>query len=450
MYFGKPYYPRSGLYAGDILTVTNTTSLNIDSQTKVVLLNSPANYTVTLSPINQLILGTELDIIHNHTSGTVTIVPYYTDFFRLFGVNITSLQLNPGDAITLKAITTSGQWMVSVSNRAFTQPQGTPGTYLASTGFVLGEFGRHTNPVINPNMIVWQKGTTFSLSNQQSYTADGYLVNTGTSGAATVSRSAFTFVTGEQPFYGLNINQTANGTGPTFSFRLDGVQRLSNVTVTISIFAVASAGITLPSLSVIQNFGTGGSPSAAVTTVAATNLAVTTTRAQLTATVAIPSISGKVLGTNANDFVEIQFSLPSASTFNITFDNPRVDIGLSAAGIEVSNHAVEWGRCLRYFEAVTLSGKQSITSFTTTSCETAQIPYALKRAATPVVTVPTSGTSSVFNNGLSSSVTSVVPASSSARSATLTLNYTNPGFSTTAASYYNVTSSMVVYVDATL
>ena len=64
-----------------------------------------------------------------------------------------------------------------------------------------------------------------------------------------------------------------------------------------------------------QNFGTGGSPSAAVNTYAG-QATISTSWARYSVTVAVPSISGKTIGTNNDDHLRINIMLSAGSDFN--------------------------------------------------------------------------------------------------------------------------------------
>jgi hypothetical protein len=66
----------------------------------------------------------------------------------------------------------------------------------------------------------------------------------------------------------------------------------------------------------LQSFGTGGSPSATVTAIGVTTCALTTAWQKFTIPVSIPSISGKTLGTNNDDFLGVMFWMDAGSSFN--------------------------------------------------------------------------------------------------------------------------------------
>lgn len=129
-------------------------------------------------------------------------------------------------------------------------------------------------PNINGSLLDWSAGTTFS-------TAVGLAINwkcttlgTGGSPAATMSQQTFTLgseapVPGN-PLYFLRIAQTAlaSTTGLNVIHQIEDVTTFNGMKVTAEFWYRADQPWTLQ---MVQNFGTGGSPTATVTTGPATN-----------------------------------------------------------------------------------------------------------------------------------------------------------------------------------
>ena len=88
----------------------------------------------------------------------------------------------------------------------------------------------------------------------------------------------------------------------------------------ISFYAKADSAINI-NIRPIQNFGTGGFPSPNVT-LSPGQITLTTGWKEYKFEFQPPSILGKTLGTNNNDFIEIEFNLPVNTTF--TFDLANV------------------------------------------------------------------------------------------------------------------------------
>lgn len=180
------------------------------------------------------------------------------------------------------------------------------------------------NSIMNANFDYWQRNTSFSNPTSGAYTADRFRVDyNGTIGTFSVSRQAFTLgqtdVPGE-PLYFLRWNHTVAGSASTFRVlqqRIEGVRTFAGKTVTVSFYAKADVPRTVDVTST-QSFGTGGSPSAnVVVNVGTANL--TTSWQKFSFTFNHASISGKTIGTDNNDYVNIAFSLPLNTTMIIDF-----------------------------------------------------------------------------------------------------------------------------------
>jgi hypothetical protein len=140
------------------------------------------------------------------------------------------------------------------------------------------------------------------------------------------------------------------------------VHRLSGKTVALSFWAKASAAGLKLGINGVQNFGTGGSPSATVP-VLATGLSVTLTSswARYSVSFAIPSIAGKTLGTNNNDYTAVQLCYSSGATSNVANGNTgiqngsiflwgvQLEVGSAATPLEKLGPQLELGNCQRFY-----------------------------------------------------------------------------------------------------
>lgn len=219
------------------------------------------------------------------------------------------------------------------------------------------------NKVINGNFDFWQRNTTFTLDSNSNgtYMADRwvYAIGTGWTGlAATASRQAFSLGqtdVPDNPKYFLRINQTVAGTTPAPpSNYKDLIQHVEDVTllagkqVTLSFYAKAASALTLPSVSIQQNFGTGGTPSAATFNLMATNISIGTTWAFYSYTITLPSASGKTLGTNNNDFIDVDFGLPLTGAYTLDLARIQLEEGPVATDFEQRPLGTELALCQRY------------------------------------------------------------------------------------------------------
>ena len=132
----------------------------------------------------------------------------------------------------------------------------------------------------------------------------------------------------ENPKYYLRYACTAIGGGgetrKDIIHRIKGVETLSGETVTINIRARSSTNSQIQIL-VRQGFGTGGTPSEAVETLTLEQL--TTDWEEYTITLVIPSVSGKTLGTNDNDHLEIGIRLPLDIISEVDITNMQMNKG---------------------------------------------------------------------------------------------------------------------------
>ena len=214
-------------------------------------------------------------------------------------------------------------------------------------------FGRK-NKIINGNFDVWQRNTTFSSPASATYTADRWFpYYDGTIGTFTISAQNFTlgqtFVPGEPQYY-LQWNQTAAGSGSTYrqlQQKIESVRTLAGQTCTVSFWAMAdSARAITPNM--YQVFGNGGSPSPSVNTPGSTcNL--TTSWQKFSQTFTIPSISGKTLGTQNNDYLALYFLLPLNTTMIINIAQVQVEAGSIDSTFETIPLGEILRMCQRYY-----------------------------------------------------------------------------------------------------
>ena len=248
-------------------------------------------------------------------------------------------------ANTLAELTVGSDGQTLVANSSQT-------TGLAYTN----NFAAGKNAIINGAFNVWQRGTSFTLgAGSAVYTSDRYYYYSGTSGAATVSQQTFTPgtapVSGYEGTYFYRINQTSGAsTNPSLEQRIENVRTFAGQTVTVSFWA-KSAGTTTFGLNFLQNFGTGGSPSATVSTTAiASGTATTTGWQRFTASVALPSISGKTIGTSG-DYLDVNWYWTTSTTYTFDIWGVQVEAGSVATAFQTATGTLqgELAACQRYY-----------------------------------------------------------------------------------------------------
>jgi hypothetical protein len=242
------------------------------------------------------------------------------------------------------------------------------------------QFAAGKNEIINGDFGVWQRGTSFSNPASGTYCADRYIVAfDGTGATRTVSQQTFTPgtapVSGYEGQYFLRYAQTVAGTGNTLNSiaqRIEDVRTYAGQTVTLSFWAKADAARSVTTYA-IQNFGSGGSGDV-VTTFAAHS--VTTGWTRFTATLAIPSISGKTIGTSS--YLSIYFAIGvSPATYSFDIWGVQLEAASTASNFQTATGTKqgELAACRYYyskFDASTSAGNDG--AFTTGVCYSTTVP----------------------------------------------------------------------------
>ena len=230
----------------------------------------------------------------------------------------------------------------------------------AASPFVAGK-----NKIINGDFGVWQRGTSFTpASTVTTYSADRFGSTRDGSGATvTVSQQAFTPgtapVTGYEAQYFWRYAQTVAGTGGTYTnileTHLEDVKLLSGQTATFSFWAKADASRTA-TIYWNQIFGTGGS-STVYTNAGSVNL--TTTWARYSVTFAVPSMSGKTIGTSSWAGPSIQLGANTVQTIDVW--GVQLEAGSVATPFTTASGTVqgELSLCQRYYWRATSVGSSS-------------------------------------------------------------------------------------------
>lgn len=223
------------------------------------------------------------------------------------------------------------------------------------------------NVVMNGDFRVNQRGFS-STTTGATYGFDRWVYYKDT-GTATYSSQAFTV--GSYPVDGYVATNyarlvTSGQSGATalcvLQHNVEDVRTFNNQTITVSFYARAASGTPKIAVELEQNFGTGGSPSAAVTTYAG-QATLSTSWARYSVTVAVPSISGKTLGTSINtSSLKLNLFTSAGTNYNsrtgsLGVQNVTIDIwgvqmerGSTATDLEQRPFADELNMCLRYYE----------------------------------------------------------------------------------------------------
>jgi hypothetical protein len=241
---------------------------------------------------------------------------------------------------------------------------------LTSTQFAAGK-----NKIINGDFRFNQRVFT-SNTTSLTYNFDRWLQSNS---GGTFTLTPQTFTPGAAPvagyegstyLRGITASQSGVGDYALFEQKIEDVRTLAGSTATVSFYAKAATGTPKIGVEVSQNFGTGGSPSATVNTPAG-SVTLTTSWVRYSVSVAVPSISGKTIGTSVNSsFLETNLWVSSGSTNatrassigiqNNTFDvwGVQVEQSATASSFQTATGTIqgELAACQRYYFRVNGNG----------------------------------------------------------------------------------------------
>lgn len=258
---------------------------------------------------------------------------------------------------------------VDTSRYAATNPSGYQTAAQVNTAVsaaVAGQANVGRNLIHNAAFTVAQRGAgpwTTSV-----YTVDRWLIvpslDTMTASQAALSDADRSGIGDEAAISCFSCAFTGNAGAAAFSVlqqHIENVRRLAGKTVTISFSAVASgAGIKL-GISADQNFGSGGSPSAAVNGTGQA-VSLTTAWARYSVTLVLPSTSGKTLGTNQDSRTTLDIWYSSGAnqatragsigvqSGTINLWGVQLEIGSVATPLEKRDPVYEVQQCMRFYE----------------------------------------------------------------------------------------------------
>jgi hypothetical protein len=242
---------------------------------------------------------------------------------------------------------------------------GTSGAVTVSfdqANFGGGQWAAGKNKIINGDFGIWQRGTSFSNPANGAYTADRFVIgHDGTGATRTISQQTFTPgtapVAGYEGQYFYRYAVSVAGTSNTYNQitqKIEDVRTLAGNTVTVSFWAKADAARTVTPY--MQQYFNG---SADVYT-NFSGQSVTTSWTRFTATVALPSVSGKTIG--AGSWVSIGFSLPAGVVQTIDIWGVQLEATSTASNFQTATGTKqgELAACQRYLPAFTTSASGTI------------------------------------------------------------------------------------------
>jgi hypothetical protein len=235
--------------------------------------------------------------------------------------------------------------------------------------------------------------------------------NTGST--KTASQQAFTVgqtdVSGNPKYYLRHVVSSVAGAGNfcVFSQRIEGVETLAGQTATLSFWAKADSNKNIAT-EFTRNFGTGGSPSAPVNSIGVTTHNLTTSWQKFTATVSIPSISGKTIGSDGNDYLQLLFWFDAGSSFNARTNSlgqqtetfyitgVQLEEGTVATPFEHRPYGTELALCQRYY-ATSESGYQLAVDIQDASFPSTNFPVTMRTSPTATVYAASDATANTMS-----------------------------------------------------
>jgi len=270
-----------------------------------------------------------------------------------------------------------------------------------------GNFAAGKNAIINGNFAINQRNFTSNTANL-SYGFDRWVQQNG-GASGTLTTTPQTFTAGSAPvaaYEAKNFVQCVTAAGAavdTYSIlsqKIEDVRTYSGQTVTVSFFAKANTGTPKVAIELEQYFGTGGSPSASVNNYAG-QVTLSTSWVRQSVTFAVPSLSSKTIGTDANtSSLNLNLWLSAGSTFNArtgsiglqnnTFQiwGVQVEASNTATAFQTATGTIqgELAACQRYYQrynfpTATGGGTNVGTAVNTTIFDTLIIPPVAFRVA---------------------------------------------------------------------
>jgi hypothetical protein len=222
------------------------------------------------------------------------------------------------------------------------------------------------NAIINGGFDIDQRNSGTLTGPPGTYGLDRWLCVGYESGTNTFAPVSFALGEAPEGAYSKKFLRIASsgqsGTSARTELRqnIENVSTFSGQTITISFWAKTSSGTPKVAVAWWQNFGTGGSPSAA-NTKAAGFVTLSTSWNKYSLTINVDSVSGKTIGTNNNDYCGVRIFTNAGTAYDsvassIGVQNTTVDIwgiqvekGTAATPFEQRPIGTELALCQRYY-----------------------------------------------------------------------------------------------------
>ena len=262
----------------------------------------------------------------------------------------------------------------------------------------------HRNRIINGDFDIWQRGNVFNGIANAAFGPDRFKVAYDGSGVVmNISREEFTLGQGDQPpgdhRYWMKVHITNAGTGSTYNSvvqTIEGVETLAGKDVTLTVYLWASSAFTASAFGIRQVFGSGGSPSASVWTSMADGVNVQIGWNKYQFKVTLPSVAGKLRGTNGDDRLEVELYMAPGQAIEYGVSHMSLVEGDATAEPDpfAPRHiAQELALCRRFFEKSSAGTKTSFQGDCTAGggYTSSNIFFAVPKRASPAIALTNLG-----------------------------------------------------------
>ncbi len=414
--------------------------------------------------------GTTGQILSKATNADMDFTWITNDVGDITAVNVTSPITGGGSSgavtIGVSAASTSASGVVqlndstsSTSTTLAATANAVKTTYdLAASAYApafTNNFYAGKNKIINGAFNIWQRGTSFNAASN-AYTADRWDTLTDKTNASVLTTQQ-AFTAGAAPVAGYEAQyflRTVFPSGGSFCIqeqRIEDVRTFAGQTVTLSFWAKADATVTIAP-TIVQNFGSGGSANVETTT---SNLTLTTSWVRYSVTAAIPSISGKTIGTSSYLAARAMRAV-TASGFTIDFWGVQLEAGSVATPFQTASGSIggELALCQRYYyraNALTTTAdlaQGQVTSVTNVNC-VLELPVTM-RLASGTIDYPAMSNFVISDGTSIASPTSITLNQASTNNVSLSVVYLAFTIGRIGRLYANGTTSAYIGVNAEL
>ena len=289
-----------------------------------------------------------------------------------------------GDLISATANDTPARLAVGANGETLVADSSTSTGLRYTSNFAAGK-----NKIINGDFNINQRN--FTSVTTSTFGFDRWLIAAVGDGSTTYTPETFTLgtapVTGYEAKNFAQLVTTGQTSAPVASYlgqRLESVRTFAGQTVTISFWAKAASGTPKVAVEAQQYFGAGGSPSATVNTYAG-QVTLSTSWARYSVNIAVPSISGKTLGTDDSNFLAIHLWVSGGTdrdsrtgslgiqTGTFQFWGVQAEAGSVATAFQTATGTIqgELAACQRYYWRFSSTAPTAYTWFATGISKTA-------------------------------------------------------------------------------